>query len=278
MGFSLGNALEGAGGGALAGGALGPWGAIAGGALGGLLGGFGGDNGEAERRAKLAELEKYYGSREAPQLGAAPQAGLSSFRGNQGQLISQLEAMSRGMGPSAATVASQQALDRAQAGQSSMANSGRGNLGANQLTAANNSAALGAQSIRDLGIARAQEQVGAMNTLGGVLQGARGADETQGRFNAGAQQTQMLANLDAQLRTMGLNDEQRRAILMAQMGQGGGPSVGDMLLGAGGTVAGMGLGVYGRRGQGQEAYPTSAPTGGTAIPGGALPGGGYLQV
>lgn len=238
----FGNGAKGAAGGAMAGSAFGPWGTAIGGAVGGALGLFGGDGGAGDQqryKQQLAELSKTYANRQAPQLGAAGQAGPSNFRANQAGLISQLEAMARGEGPSAAAIQMREAMDRAAAAQTSAAATagGRGvNQGAAYLNAANNGAAIMAQGARDTATLRAQEQANAVGQLGQTLGQARGQDDQMSQYNTSAQNQFSLANLQAKLQTMGLNDEAQIRALMGALGVPVQPSTGDQLL-AGGANA-----------------------------------------
>lgn len=218
----LGQGLQGAAGGAMAGSAFGPWGTAIGGGLG-LLGGLflGDSNQKADPNQKykdqLAKLAQSYGGRPAPQMGGASQAGYSDFRGNQAGLVSQLESMARGEGPSAAAIQMRDAMDRAVAAQTSSAvtASGRGvNQGAALLNASNQGAAITAQGARDTAVLRAQEQSNALGQLGQVIGQGRSADEATNQFNAGSNNQVAATNLEAQLKMLGLNDEgQLRALL-----------------------------------------------------------------
>jgi hypothetical protein len=219
---TIGNVLSGAGGGAMAGGALGPWGALAGGVIGGLGGLFGG-NGEDERAAQLRKQEQdYYNSvrdRAAQQLGPAAQAGPSGFAGQQQTLADMLFAMSRGEGPSLAGEQMRAGADRAAGTQGGMAAGavGRGvNSGAAYLNAANNAGMAQAQANQDAGMARVQEQLGAMGQLGGVLGQGRGQDQQLSMFNAQQQNQTALANLQALLAGRDLDDRTRAQLLQLQ--------------------------------------------------------------
>lgn len=235
--MSFNQGLQGAAGGAMAGAAFGPAGAAIGGILGGLGGYFGGDP-QADYRKQLDALAQGYANRQAPQMGQAATSQYSGFRGNQAGLISQLEAMARGQGPSAATIQMREAMDRAAGSQASaMAGAGgRGvNAGAAFRNASNNTAAIQAQGARDTATIRAQEQANAMGLLGQTINQGRGADESTNQFNATQQNNQALANLQAKLQTMGLNDEAQLRALMAAMGAAG-PGMGTQIL-AGGAQA-----------------------------------------
>jgi hypothetical protein len=239
--MSVNQGLQGAAGGAMAGAAFGPWGAAIGGALGGLGGLFGSDPADQQKKyaEQLQKLSAGYGNRAAPQAGAAAQGQYSGFRQNQAGLISQLEAMARGEGPSAAQMQMREAMDRAAGAQSSaMAGAGgRGvNAGAAFRNASNNTAAVQAQGARDTATIRAQEQLNAYGQLGQAINQGRGADENMNQFNAGAQNQMAMANLQAQLQTLGLNDEAQLRALMAAMGANTGPGLGTQIL-AGGASA-----------------------------------------
>lgn len=218
--------------GAMMGGSYGgPVGAVVGGGMGLLHGAYAGMGVQSREQAAKNQmgspddqyrkmLMDYYaqaGGREAPQAGPAAQSGYSSFRGNQTDLVSRLEALSKGQGPSLAAQQFQQSQDRNMAGQQSMAQSGRGGPLA-ALNAANNMGQLGAQGAQGSAMARIQEQQMALNQLGLTLHGARGADEANNQFNANEQNQMAGTNLDAKLRTMGYNDQARLQIL-SQMGQ-----------------------------------------------------------
>lgn len=274
MGFSIGNVLSGAGGGALAGGALGPGGAIAGGVLGGLGGLFGGNGEDPRAKALREQAQQAYGnvnSRPAFQAGPASLSGQSGFAPQQQTLADMLFAMSRGEGPSLAGEQLRAGADRAAGTQAGLAAgaAGRGvNSGAAYLNAANNAGAAQAQANQDAGMARVQEQLGAMGQLGGVLGQGRAQDQQNSQFNANEQNQTALANLQALLQGRQLDDNTRAQLLQLQqnlLAQGKGPSVGDTLLAGGGMVAGMGLGAY---------APKTPGSGGSPSYSGSGPGGG----
>lgn len=241
MGINWSQGLQGAGGGAMAGGAFGgPFGALVGGALGGLGGLFGG-GGTDEYAAQLQKLAAGYGRRTAPQ-GNAVQAGQSGLTRNRAGLVSQLEAMARGEGPSAASMQMKDAMDRAAAAQSSAAAGagGRGvNAGAALRNATNNTAAVQSQGARDTATLRANEQMGAMGQLGNVVGQGINSDNAMSTWNAGAQNQMTQANMQAMLQQLGLNDESQLRALLGAMG-GAGPGMGTQIL-AGGAQAVPGL-------------------------------------
>lgn len=240
--MGLGDFLQGAGGGALAGAGLGggPFGALVGGALGGIAGLFGGNQQDAFR-GRLNSLDQQFAGRAAPQAGPAAQAGLSSFRDNQQGLVNRLEAMAAGQGPSLAQAQLQAATDRNVKQQQALAAGARGpNAAMAQFQAANNAAQLGAQAAQDAGAARIAEQQMALQQLGLALHGARGQDEDMGRFNAGQQNDVMLANLQAQLQGRGQNDLARLQLLQMLGGMSGGPSLAEQILAGGASLYNFG--------------------------------------
>lgn len=228
--MGLGDFIKGAIGGGLGGSAFGPGGTILGGLGGGLAGLFGGGNGmEEEYRRYLDQINQ----RQAPGMGPAATAGQSDFRENQRNLISNLEAMAAGRGPSLATQQLKAATDRNVAQQQGLAQQAGVNPALLAMTAQGNSAKLGAQAAQDSAGARMQEQLNAINALGLNIHGARGADEDLNRFNASQQNQNSQANLDAQLRAMGLNDQARLAVLSGMGGAKSQPGLGDQLLAGG---------------------------------------------
>ena len=243
----IGDFVKGAGGGALAGGGLGgPMGAIIGGIGGGIAGLFG-RNPQDEQNARWQE---FYNSLNKPQ--AANLAQESSFRGNQQQLVNQLQALATGGGPSLATQMIKTATDRNVAQQQALSQSGVGNATAAAQGAANNSARLGAQSTQDAVSARIAEQINAINSLGGVLQGARGQDQALGMFNADAQNS--LAARLLQGRLAALQGMQGNVV----------PSLSDQILAGGAglfsmgaTQSALGVGGAGGAGGGQTAQVPS---------------------
>ena len=217
--------IQGAIGGGSVGSAAGPWGTAIGagvGLLGGLFGGGGGASENQAYKEELRKLASQYGSRQAPQT------GYSDVRPQQQGLISQLQALASGSGPSAAALQMQEAMDRASAAQTSAA-AGAGGRGVNQgaayLNAANNSAAVMAQGARDTATLRAQEQLNATGQLGQVLGNTRQADEATN-----------MANLQAKLHMLGLNDDAQLKALMSAVGVNTGPGLGTQIL-AGGAQA-----------------------------------------
>lgn len=269
MGYNWEQGVKGAGGGALAGGSIGgPWGAAIGGGLG-LLAGFGG--GENENDARQREmLMRYFGQNmEAPQAGNAAQSAYSGFRSNQSALISRLEAMANGQGPSLAKQQFEQATDRNMRGQQAMAASGRGGPLA-QLTAANNMAGLGANAAQGSALARTNEQMQAIGQLGGVIAQGRGADEGVNMFNAGQTNNTSLANLSARLDAMGMNQQRKLQILQMLGGQNSRqanqPGLGDQVLAGGAGMFAQGAAMRSQARVGQGGASSSIPMNSTMNP------------
>ena len=235
-------AFGGAGTGAAVGGAIGgPIGAGIGAGAGALLGGLGsffggGDSWETKRKKALYDQIQ---NRGAPQADFGPNSQYSDFRSNQANLIAHLEAMSNGQGPSLAAQQLKAATDRNIANQQALAQSGQGNATAGAFQAANNSAQLGAQAAQDSASARIAEQQMALSQLGQNINFGRSSDETTNRFNIEQANQMRLANLDAQLKTMGYNDQARAAILGLNNGGGGGPGLGSSLLAGGAGALGQ---------------------------------------
>ncbi len=217
--------------GASMGSAAGPWGALIGGAAGATHGLINSGQGpgtraewekaqmgtpEEQQRKMLMDFYSQVQGRQPSQMGDAAQSGYSGFRSNQSDLVGRLEAMSKGQGPSLAAQQFSQATDRNRAGQQSMAQSGMGGPLA-AFNAANNMGQLGAQAAQGSAMARTQEQQMALDMLGKNISAGRGADESNNQFNAGQQNQHAIQNLDARLRSMGMDDKARLEIL-AQMG------------------------------------------------------------
>lgn len=238
-----GDGLKGAAGGAMTGAALGSVvpgvgtaiGAGVGGIAGGLLGLFGGGKDDEQKRL-LEEYRRQVMDRQAPQIAPASQAATSDFRTNQQALTGRLEAIANGTGPSLAAEQMRDATDRNMAQQSSIAQSGRGNATLANIVAANNSANFGQQAARTGMMGRLAEEQMANQQLSSTLQGARGQDEQTGQFNAQQQNFANQANLEAKLRTMGLNDQAILNIMQQVNGINAKPTIGEQLL-AGGTGA-----------------------------------------
>ncbi len=225
-------------------------GAIAGGPIGSLVGFWHDDKKDAQEKM-LADYRKQILSRGAPQLGPANQATTSDFRTNQQYLIGRLEALANGQGPSLATAQLEQANDRNMAQQQSIAQSGRGNPTLANIVAANNANNFGQQAAQQASVARVAEQLGALQQLGGVTQGARAQDEQGSQFNAQQQNFAAQANLEAKLRAMGLNDQAIMNIFGQQSMLNQQPTAGDQLLAGATGALGMAAGNYGQANAGR---------------------------
>jgi hypothetical protein len=211
-------------------------GAIAGGALYNLIKG-------SPTSGVNKRIEEYYKNiqgRAAPQAGPASVADYSSFRQNQTDLLGRLDALSRGQGPSLAREQMRQATDRNMSQQASIAQSGRGNPALANIVAANASGRLGAQAASDSSRLAMEEQLGALSQIGGVAAQGRSADEEMNRFNALQSNYRDQANLEALLRSRGLDDNAIQSILQMQMQKAGMPSFGDKLMAGGAGMLALG--------------------------------------
>lgn len=267
-----GDTLKGAAGGAGLGTSIMPGvGTAIGAGVGGLLGYLGSNDDAADEKAKRDAYYEQIRNRQAPQAGAAAQSGLSGFRNNQQDLISRLEALSKGQGPSLAAEQMRAATDRNQAAQASMANSGRGG-GMAAINAANNMGRLGAQSAQDSMMGRIQEQQMALGQLGGAIGQGRGQDEANSQFNALQTNYRDQANLQAKLQTMGYNDAQIRSIMEMNQAQANQPTVGDQLMSGGAGALSMWASNQNKAPGGQGGMPGYPQWGNYQGPGNPSPG------
>lgn len=221
-----GDALKGGLGGATAGSAFGPWGTAIGGGigiLGGLFGGGGQDPaGSQQNKALLALAEEAKGRQFDP-------AAYSDFRTDQREHIGRLKALASGQGPSLATEMLRKSVGDATANQTAMAAGARGNPALAARQALNNSAGISAQANQAGAMARAQEQLAAMQQLGLGIYGARGQDEAMNQFNATGRANQMSQNDLVRLRALGGSLDAQTMINQQ-------PTFGDYLMGAGGAL------------------------------------------
>lgn len=275
MSYSWSQGGKGAAGGALAGAAVGgPVGAAIGGGVG-LLAGFASSSapGDSLAKKRLNYLYKntpdYLGAADA---GPTNTADYSGFRANQTGLISRLEAMANGQGPSLARQQFEQATDRNMRSQQAFAASGRGGPMA-QLTAANNMGMLGANAAQGSAIARTGEELGAINQLGGVIGQGRAADEGVNTFNAGQKNQMQIQQMDARLRAMGMADQERLQIIAQMQGitqaAAQRPGLGDQMLAGGAGMYSMGASQAAQMrasGAGGGGYTQQAATPGTIYP------------
>lgn len=220
--MGIGNILQGVAGGALGGSTLGPAGGIAGGILGGLGSWLGGSGDDGAREAYANEVKNRQAAQAQGYTGA-----YSDFRGNQANLIRQLEAQARGEGPSVSREMLNAGLDRANQQQQSMVAGGRGNPALMGMVAANNMGQASAQANQAAALGRVQEQKNALDQLGMTLYGARGADENMNQFNAQQQQQNSQFNAGQRNQMTGMNDSVRMGLL------GNNPGTGSQLLAAG---------------------------------------------
>lgn len=140
---------------------------------------------------------------------AAPQAsGYSPYNAMQMQQAGQLQRIASGQQQGAGELAVQRQVAQQQAAQQAAARMARGqNAALAYRNAANAQAGIGLQGAGQAQQAALSDQQAAQQQLAGVLGQARGQD----------QQIQ-LANLDAQLRMQGMNDQQRMQYLQSLMG------------------------------------------------------------
>lgn len=240
---------------------------------------------------QYGQLSQQYGNRGAPQARSYT-AGGSSFRGDQRALVQGLQADAAGNGPGQqlARMQAQNIADRTFGQQLSAAASARPGMGAAAYqNAAMNAANAQSQVGGNAAMAGVQARLGAMNQLGGVLQGARGQDQELGMFNAQQRQQGSQFNADAQLRQMGLNDQAqlealRQRLAASQMQQQGGlaynqhlqnynvtrmgqPTAGQALLGMAGGLAGGYMQMQGMGGGGGGGGYYGGPPSGAYAPG-----------
>jgi hypothetical protein len=158
-------------------------------------------------RGRTPQQKQFTPGRTAPQAGAAALAQTSGFRANQQELVSRLEALSKGQGPSLAAEQLRQATDRNMSQQASIAQTGRGNAALAGIQASNMSGALGAQAASDSAAARIQEQQMAFQLLGGAIGQGRGQDQEHNQFNALQTNFRDQFNTSAQLQARGQDDD-----------------------------------------------------------------------
>lgn len=119
----------------------------------------------------------------------------NQFRGNQQDLISQLQAQSRGEGPSIANDQFKAAADRNIAQQRSLAASARGSsAGLAGRQAMINSAGIGQDLAQQSAVQRMTEQLNAQQALGNVVNQGRSADQNVAGQNATLTQGNMQYN------------------------------------------------------------------------------------
>lgn len=267
---------QGAAGGAAAGAAIGgPWGAAIGGVAGGALGMFGGSSGSSiggyDRRQQDL-LNQIGGAQGRQGFGLAQNersAGGQEFRTGQQDLIRQLQAQSRGQGPSLAGMQAYQTMDRGLAQQQALAaGAAPGNEALAARQAMQNAGGLAANTAMTAAQGRAAEQMSAQQLLGGALQGARGQDINNEQFNAGNQNAYNLNNTQLQYQNRNSNDAREQFLRQLEFQNGGGKitpgnTLGTQFMSGGANMLAMyGTGQMGGQQQGQAPTP----------PGGWMPG------
>jgi hypothetical protein len=221
-------ALGGAASGAAIGSAIPGVGTLVGAGVGGIIGGLGsyfGGNEDAERQKRL--MEEY-------------RKGMNStFRADQTALMERLKMQANGQGPSIANMQMNNAMDKNNSSMAAMAQSGRGNAGANAQAAMNAGATSNMGIAGQAGVARLQEQQNAQQQM--MQLAGQGRDQDMYAANG---------------------------IMGAANGQQQKPSTGDMLLASG---LQMGNTYLANRAQSRANAPK--PGGGAARVGGAGAGG-----
>jgi hypothetical protein len=148
------------------------------------------------------------------------QSQQGQFRGQQFDLASALRDRAMGTGgPSAAEMQLRRTTDQNIQAQASAAASGRGGQSAlSQYNLANRAAATQQDAAGQAATLRANEQIAAQQSLGALLAQGRGADIELASGQAGLNQQANLANQQAAMTQMGLNDAQQRALLELMYG------------------------------------------------------------
>lgn len=139
----------------------------------------------------------------------APQAGMGSpFRAGQLQQMQQLQGIASGQQMGAGELGVQRQVQNAVAGQQSMARMGHGaNAALGYRNAARNSAGIGLAGAGMGQQAAMQDQMGAQGLLANAMGQGRGQDQSVD-----------MANMDAQLRAMGMNDAARLSYMNQMIG------------------------------------------------------------
>lgn len=223
-----------------------------------LLGGMGQTPGPTQAgSALMSQIQQglgQYGNRAAPQAGGNPYidpTGFNNWSNQQQSLANQLGAVASGQQQGAGELAVQRQIQQGLAGQQAMAHMARGGMNpamALRNTAAN-SAGLAVSGAGQGQQAALQDQANARALQAQVLGQGAGNALQMGTSNAQLGQGQSLANLQAQLQTMGLNDQQIQAYMnnllglsgqqtQQQLGQMQQPGLLGSLLSAGGSIIG----------------------------------------
>lgn len=177
---------------------------------------------ESARKLKeqLDRERQAYQDRLAPGANAATidTTATAEMRQRQLQYLQQLQAAASGHVPSAAEISGRLATDRGVAQQFGMAAALQGgNAGGALRQASMGGAALSADMAGQMMAARAAEQVQARGQLGQAMSDIRGADFSQAAAQGQFQQQANLANLDAKLKQMGMDDARRSELLRAML-------------------------------------------------------------
>lgn len=160
------------------------------------------------------------GGRQAPQVGGAQIATgpQSQVRAQEMALAGQLGRVATGQEKGAGELAVGRQFQQGLAAQMAMQRGVRGgNAGSAGLAAARNAGNMTVDAAGQSQMAALQDQTQARGLLAGLLGQVRGADLGLASSQAGFDQQAALANQEAQLRQMGLNDQQIATIL-GQMG------------------------------------------------------------
>lgn len=282
-----GQGAQGAAGGAAVGSVAGPWGAAAGGVIGGALGLFGGSSGstiggyDQRRQDLLMQIQGAQG-RDGLELGQNERsAGGQEFRTGQQDLIRQLQAQSRGQGPSLAGMQAYATMDRGMAQQQSLAaGAAPGNEALAARQAMQNSGGLAANTAMTAAQGRMAEQMSAQQQLGGVLGNARNQDIGNEQFNAGWTNNRNLSQAQLLMQQRQMNDSREMQLRQLEFQNGGGKitpgnQLGTQIMSGGANALAMygttGMGAFGNGGGQQSAPPPGGWMPGTQLPAGQGP-------
>lgn len=233
---------KGAASGAMAGAALGPWGAAAGGLIGGAYGYFSSPDEEPQGASapQTADYQRNYLQgmlgRGAPQMSTADSG---QARGQQQQLAQMLFQQANGQRQGAGELAVQRQANNAMANTTSAAQMSRGaNAAMAMRNAARTNADIGVNAAGQAGIAQLQDQQSAQNQLGSLLNATRGQDIQIAGANQQGQMSQQQMQLSALAQMLGVDQaalgqgntqaalalaaQQRRDAQLAGMMQAGG--------------------------------------------------------
>lgn len=166
-----------------------------------------------QQQNRLAGYLQGVDSRVAPHVGTYQTAHGSAFRGDQAELVDQLQRRAAGQ-DSVAELQARQGMDAANAQQRSMMAGARPTNAAMAMQLGSQGMANAAMGIQgQAAIARAQEALGATGQLGNVLAQGRGADEQLNMWNAGQQNQRKSQQAQMNQQQMGLDDAARAGYL-----------------------------------------------------------------